>query len=304
MSDFSLRRTAGLLLRGFAMGSADVVPGVSGGTVAFVTGIYELLVEAVSTGSRALQALVSGKVRRALSLLGEVDWAFLIPLVAGAGLAVFTLAGVIERLLVEQPIRMAGLFFGLIAGTIWVAWQMVRSPRSVHIVVAVTIGAGAFALFGLRGATVVDPSPVVLVGSGMLAIIAFILPGISGSFILLMIGMYQPVLGAVSDRSLGSIGVFAIGAVLGLAVFSRILQRLLERHHDLVVAALIGLMLGSLRILWPWPNGLGDADGVGATVLGAPRGDVATPVLLALVGAVLVVVVTRLADRRAAGVSR
>jgi putative membrane protein len=304
MKQINVRRTIGMLLRGFAMGSADVVPGVSGGTVAFVTGIYEMLVGAVSTGSHALQALLSGKFRTGVEQLRSIDWAFLIPLVTGAALAIFTLASVLERLLHEQPTRMAGLFFGLIVGTIYIAWQMVRSPRSVHVVIALVVGGLAFALFGLQSSVVSDPSAPVFIGSGMLAIIAFILPGISGSFILLSIGMYQPVLGAVTDRAMGSLILFALGAVFGLAAFSRVLARLLERHHDVVVAGLIGLMLGSFRILWPWPNGLGDANGIGATVLGAPSGDVAIPLLLAVAGAAFVMGVTFLAERRSAPATR
>ncbi len=134
-------------------------------------------------------------------------------------------------------------------------------------------------------------------GAGAVAICAFILPGVSGSFLLLSLGMYQAVLAAVNDREVTVILVFALGAAISLAVFSRILERLLERHHDAVTAVLVGLMIGSMRILWPWPNGLGDADGAGATVLGAPRGDIAVPVALAIAGAAVVLVVGRLAQR-------
>jgi putative membrane protein len=159
------------------------------------------------------------------------------------------------------------------------------------------VGAATFALFGLQGAATLDPALWAYFAAGAVAICAFILPGVSGSFLLLSLGMYQAVLGAVSDRELPVILVFGLGATISLAFFSRLLERLLERHHDTVTAALVGLMLGSVRILWPWPNGLGDADGVGATILGAPRGDIAMPVLLAIIGAVVVVAVGRLAHR-------
>ena len=286
-----------MLARGLAMGSADLVPGVSGGTVAFVTGIYEPLVESVSTGSRALQSFAAGRIRKGIGHLGDVDWFFLGPLVIGAGVAIFALAGLLERLLREQPVRMAGFFFGLIVGTLFVAWRMVRRPTPEHGVIAVVVGVVAFAGFGLQGSAVVNPSGVIYALSGMLAIVAFVLPGISGSFMLLTIGMYQPVIGAVADRDLGPMLLFGIGAVLGLAVFSRILERLLEKQHDRVMAAVIGLMLGSFRILWPWPNGLGADSGIGATELAMPSGDVGVPILLALVGAVLVILVTLAADR-------
>ncbi len=290
-------RVVGVLARGFAMGSADLVPGVSGGTVAFVTGIYEPLVESVSSGSRAMQALVTGRIRKGLGLLGDVDWLFLGPLVIGAGVAIFTLAGLLERLLREQPVRMAGFFFGLILGTLFVAWRMMRRPKTEHGLIVLVVGLVAFAGFGLQSSAVVNPSGMVYTLSGMMAIVAFVLPGISGSFMLLTIGMYQPVIGAVADRDLGPMLLFGVGAVFGLAVFARILERLLETQHDRVVASVTGLMIGSFRILWPWPNGLGGENGVGATELAMPSGDVGMPTLLALAGAVLVIVLALAADR-------
>ncbi len=106
-------------------------------------------------------------------------------------------------------------------------------------------------------------------------------------------------LGVVNERSWSEVGVFALGAILGLAIFSRVLERILDRHHDPVLAVLIGLMVGSFRILWPWPNGLGDENGVGATVLGAPAGDVVWPIVLALLAAAGVVGFTRWVEGRA-----
>ena len=287
--------------RGFLMGSADVVPGVSGGTVALVTGIYPRLVGAISSGSRALGRLVKGDLRGAVSGLRAVEWSFLVPLVLGAALAVLTLARVIEDLLHDQPVRTAAVFLGLIAGTIVVAWGLLRRPGGAHLTVAAAVGVVAFVAFGFQSSTVAAPSLGIYFVSGALAICAFILPGVSGSFLLLAVGMYQAVLGSVNDRELVVIATFAAGAVLSLALFSQLLERLLERHHDLVTAALIGLMLGSLRILWPWPNGLGDENGVGATVLGAPSGDVVVPVILVVVAALIVIAVSRTAERRAVG---
>lgn len=287
-------------MKGFLMGSADVVPGVSGGTVALVTGIYPTLVGAISTGSQALEHLVRGAWRKFTAALGRVPWAFLIPLVLGALAAVVTLAGVIETLIVEQPIRTAATFFGLIAGTVVVAWRLIESPRLVHGIIAGAVGVATFWLFGLQSAATLEPALWAYFGAGAIAICAFILPGVSGSFLLLSIGMYQAVLGAVNDRDLTAVVVFALGATISLAVFSRVLERLLERHHDTVTAGLVGLMIGSVRILWPWPNGLGDADGVGATVLGAPEGDVVVPLLLAAAGLALVVGISRFARIRVA----
>ena len=183
------------------------------------------------------------------------------PVVAGAALAVLSLARVVEDLLRDHPVRTAAVFFGLIAGSVWVAWRIIREPGVVHGVVAGLVGIVSFVLFGLRSSVIADPGWYVFVGAGALAICAFILPGVSGSFMLLAIGMYQHVLAIVNDARLGHLAAFAIGAAVGLGLFSRVLHRLLDRHHDLVVAAMIGLMLGSFRILWPWPAGLGDETG-------------------------------------------
>lgn len=293
-----VRQMMGIAVRGLAMGAADVVPGVSGGTVAFVTGIYERLVATISAGSRALGRFLRGDISGGLAELRRVDWWFLGVLVLGSAVAVVTLARVIEDLLASHPIRMAALFLGLIAGTVAVAWALLRRPDPRHMLVAGAVGLISFLVFGLQSSTVTDPSLLVYLLAGMLAICAFILPGVSGSFLLLSIGMYQSVLAAVNDRDLAVVAVFGLGAVAGLAVFSQVLERLLERHHDVVLAALIGLMLGSFRILWPWPNGLGDETGAGATVLGAPAGDVGWPIVLAVAGATAVVVFDRWARHR------
>jgi putative membrane protein len=142
----------------------------------------------------------------------------------------------------------------------------------------------------------VDPSLLLFLGAGAIAIVAMILPGISGSFILLMLGMYQAVLDAVNQRDLPVLAVFLVGAVIGLASFSALLNRLLRHHHDTVMAALIGLMLGSLRVLWPWP------DGADTAALSRPV-DWGIPALLALGGMALVLAIGRIAGSRQSPVS-
>ena len=137
-----------------------------------------------------------------------------------------------------------------------------------------------------------DPSALAFFGAGILAICAMILPGISGSLILLMLGMYAPVLGAVTDREFGTIIVFALGAVVGLALFSQLLYWLLEHHHDNVLAALIGLMAGSARILWPWPDGIGSAE------IGVPGDDWLSVVVAMALGAVAVSLIAQLGMSR------
>lgn len=242
------------------MGAADIVPGVSGGTVALILGIYDDLVGNIGRGSNALARLLRGDVSGFVKRLKAVDWIFLIPLLVGMVTAVVVLAGIIEAALQDYPEAMAGLFFGLVLGSIVVARQLLVAPDRSHAVLAATVGATMFVLLGFQSGPAIDPSPIALVGAGALAICAMILPGISGSFILVMIGMYAAVLGAVDDRALTDIALVGLGAILGLALFSQLLSRLLAKFHDLLMAALIGLMLGSLRVLWPWPNGVGFID--------------------------------------------
>ena len=151
-----------------------------------------------------------------------------------------------------------------------------------------------------RAGSVGDPAAVVIVGAGALAVCAMILPGISGAFVLLLLGLYDPITEAVSDRDVGTVLLFGVGAVLGLGLFSRLLQRLLERWRDAVIAVLMGLMAGSLRVLWPWPVGDPDAEGFGNAALGAPpASDLAVAVVAAVVAAAVAVGLHRLGTRQA-----
>lgn len=275
---------------GLLMGSADVVPGVSGGTIALVTGIYERLVSSIRSGSSALASLIKGDFAGAKRNLRDVEWVFLILLLGGIFTAVLSLAHFIEVQLEENPVILAAAFFGLVVGSIAVATRMIREPVISHLWVGLAVGGALFALLGL-GSGVVRESPGLFAFfvSAALAICAMILPGISGSLILVLIGMYESVLGAVNDRDFAAVGIFILGAIVGLAFFSQILHVALRRWHDMVLAGLIGLMAGSLRILWPWP------DGVQGAGLGAPGGDLLIVLVAAVVGFGLVLGVARLA---------
>ncbi len=285
-------------VRGFAMGAADIVPGVSGGTIALILGIYERLIASIRAGSKALTLLVRRDVEGFKRWLAAVDWVFLITLGAGILIAVFLLAGILRDLLHDQAEIMSSLFLGLVAGSVVVAWRLIWEPRPRHAITIIAVGALTFVLLGLRGGTseesvgqLAQPALWAFFLAGAIAICAMILPGVSGSFLLVVMGMYAPVLAAVTDRDFLSLGVFLVGALIGLALFSQVLYLALQRSHDLVMALLIGLMAGSLRVLWPWP------DGVDSTELGLPDGDVLAAVALAAVAFVVVVVVARLAQR-------
>ena len=275
------------------MGTADLVPGVSGGTIALVLGIYERLIGSVREGSSALGGLVKFDFEAMRTHFKRVEWSFLVPLLGAILLAVVLLASFIEHQLEERPTVLAGLFLGLVVGSVVIAWKLIKRPEMKHLAIVVVVALALFVLLGVgEGETAADPSNLAFFGAGALAICAMILPGISGSLILLMLGMYAPVLGAVSDRDLTTIAVFGLGAVIGLALFSQLLNWALEQHHDPVLAVLVGLMAGSTRVLWPWPDGVFSAE------IGVPDEDWLLVTVAAVVGVGLVYLISRIAADR------
>jgi putative membrane protein len=280
------------------MGAADIVPGVSGGTIALVLGIYERLVASIRAGSSALGSIVRLDFQGAMAWLRKVEWGFILPLGAGIGLAIISLSHLLEKLLTDYAVLMAALFLGLVAGSAFIVWRLltVRDLRRIGIIVAVTVV--VFVVLGLRentssesAAQITDPEAWAYFLSGAVAICAMILPGISGSFILVMLGMYGPVLSAVTSRDIVSLAVFGVGAVIGPALFSQILHRALRDHYNSVMAALIGLMLGSLRVLWPWPRG------VDSTALQAPDEVLFAAIVAAVLAFVVVITIDALGRR-------
>jgi putative membrane protein len=259
----TLREFIGIYLRGFAMGAADIVPGVSGGTIAFISGIYEELVGSIRAFGephliRAALRLKVGEVFRI------VNWRFLLFLGLGILTAIFTLAGFLEHMLVNQPVFLWSFFFGLVLASVFAVSSRIKRWRPV-LFLGLALGAiGAFWLVGVVPMQTPDTWWFFLL-SGALASCAMILPGISGSYILLLLGKYQEVLSAVNQRDFLTLGLIALGAVIGLITFAQVLHYLFKRHHDITVAVLIGLMLGSLRKIWPWKETtawLTDANGV------------------------------------------
>lgn len=279
---------------GFCMGSAEVVPGVSGGTVALVGGVYTRLIDAVRDAVNVGVSVARGKIAEAIDGFKKLDWVFLIPLGLGMVVAILSLARVIEHYLEEEPVTIAGLFLGLVLGSVLVSARLIRKIDATAMLLAIGAGVGLFLLLGLRQDTVGEEAEVANAPlwayplAASIAICAWILPGISGSLMLVMMGMYSDVFGALNDRDLLPLVLFAVGAVIGLALFSKLLAWLMDHHHDHMVAAMIGLMLGSTRVLWPWPGG------VESTELARPSGDVLLPVLLAVVGFAVILAVGRL----------
>jgi putative membrane protein len=240
-----------LFVKGICMGAADVVPGVSGGTMAFILGIYEELIRAIkSFDLQALNLLRRFQVR---SLLDHVAWRFMLALGAGILTAIFSLAQGLSWLLENEPVLIWSFFFGLVlASAVTVSRRIETWPLWTWIWIPVGT-VGAYLLVGI--VPFETPKTVwFLFISGALAICAMILPGISGSFVLVLLGKYHQVLQAVNQRDVATLATVAAGATVGIIVFSRFLEWLLKNWRDGTIAFLTGLMLGSLRKVWPWKD--------------------------------------------------
>lgn len=297
-----------LFLTGCAMGAADLVPGVSGGTMAFVLGVYQDLLDGIRAFN--LEALRLVLRLRLGELERQVPLRFLLALVLGMFVAAFTLAGFLTNTL-EDPkgrIYLFAFFFGLVVASIVAVGAQVRRAWAT----AFTLIAGAlfaFVVVNLVPAST-EPGSLNLFLASMVAICAMILPGISGSFILLILGQYDHVLRAVSERDLGQLITVGAGAVLGIVVFSRILGWLLRHRPQVTIAALVGFMIGSLWKIWPWKECVvSDLDRHGefrclqeANL--APQADTLLPaLLLMLAGFAAVTLFSRYARRMEAGAS-
>lgn len=250
---------------GLGMGTADLVPGFSGGTVALLTGVYERLVANVRQGARALALLLRGRLGDGLRAVRAIEWGFVLPLLAGILIAVVTLASALTHLLDTRPRELSGVFLGLVLGAIVVAARDLRRVGPGTVALGVAVAAVTFVALGLSGGAVADPSLLLFLGAGAVAVCAMILPGVSGAFLLLLLGMYDHVITAVDERDLVVVGVVGLGCLVGLAGFSTLLNWLLRTHHDPLLAVLLGLLAGSARVLWPWPGAE-----VGDPALGAP----------------------------------
>ncbi|MDW8352763.1 MAG: DUF368 domain-containing protein, partial [Anaerolineae bacterium] len=235
-----------LFFTGIVMGIADLIPGVSGGTMAFIMGIYEHLLAAIKAFNlQLLRLLGQGRWRAAL---GAIPWGFLIPLGAGIGAAILGMARLMRYLLEHQTVYLFAFFFGLIVASIIAVGATVRWTRSA---IAALVGGtvAAYIIVGLVPLKM-PHDPLTLFLSGAAAIMAMILPGISGSFVLLILGQYGYVLDAVADLNLLAIVPVALGAAVGLTSFVRLLSWLLRHYHNVTVAVLMGFMVGSLRKIW------------------------------------------------------
>lgn len=281
------------------MGSADVVPGVSGGTIAFVVGIYEELIDSIRTVARP--AFLRPLLRfRLVEAFEAVNGRFLVSLGAGIAIAVLSLAKGIEWMLLNRPVVIWSFFFGLVLASVVVVSMRIRR-WSPGLWVAMLAGAiGAYWVVGM----VPLQTPETwwfLVLSGAVAICAMILPGISGAFILVLLGKYQFVLSAVNQRDVVTVAWVGLGATIGIVSFAQILGWLFHKYHDPTVALLTGFMLGSLRKVWPWKVDVAfiiDRHGkkvptIQHDVLPQVGTEIATALVMAAIGFAVVILIER-----------
>ena len=247
--DRNLKDYGLLLLKGMGMGAADVVPGVSGGTIAFIVGIYEELIDSIkSINGASLKLLFTGKIA---AFWKAINANFLLAIVAGIGISIFSLAKLITWLLVTHPILVWAFFFWFVLASTWFVSKDIKQWNWKSILSFII---GAIIAYYITVATPAEtPTNLFFIFlCGAIAICAMILPGISGSFILVLLGKYFYIMEAVKTLNIPVMLVFICGAVLGITSFSRVLSYALRRFHDTTIAVLAGFMLGSLNKVWPW----------------------------------------------------
>jgi putative membrane protein len=238
-----------LALKGFCMGMADVIPGISGGTIAFLLGIYEDLIGSIkSFDLRFLKLLCRFKAKEAFS---SVAWQFLVSLFIGIAGAIFIFSKMISWLLHNEPALIYSFFFGLILATVPIIARIIKRWTFSKVIAIFLSACGTYFFVGMVPLTTPE-APWFLFLSGAVAISAMILPGISGAFILVLLGKYQFILNAVNQQDIFSLGVFLLGVGVGIFSFVRVLSWLFEKYHDLTVTVITGIIIGSLRKIWPW----------------------------------------------------
>ncbi|WP_460234778.1 DUF368 domain-containing protein [Aurantivibrio plasticivorans] len=249
MTQRPLTEYALLFVKGMTMGAGDIVPGVSGGTIAFITGIYEELIDSLRRiDQKALKVLLT---QGPIAAWKYINGFFLLAVFGGVLTSIATLANVLAAVLESHPILIWSFFFGLVlASAIYIARQLPGWTLERVLILLIGIGLA-------YGVSIVKPAELpgdwwVVALAGSVAICAMILPGVSGSFLLVLMGLYPTILGAISDVNVVILGSFLAGCVVGLLFFSHLLHWLLQRFHELTLALLTGFLLGSLTMLWPW----------------------------------------------------
>jgi putative membrane protein len=240
--------------KGMAMGAADVVPGVSGGTIAFISGIYEELLGSISNVNLSLfKTLKNDSFKAAWK---QVNGSFLLSLFIGIFISIVSLAKAIKYLLENEPILLWSFFFGLVLASIIYIVKQITKWNFIAVLILILGAFLAYYITTLNPLVSESSSSLYILFAGAIAICAMILPGISGSFILVLLGAYKPVLDALNDRDFKTIGIFMFGAIIGLLSFSKVLKWLFANYKNYTLAALTGFIIGSLNKIWPWKETL------------------------------------------------
>ncbi len=232
------------------MGAADVVPGVSGGTIAFISGIYEELLTSISSFNLGLIGVLRKEGIKAV--WNKVNGNFLLALFIGIAISIVSLAKAIKWLLENEPVLLWSFFFGLVLASIIYIAKQITSWNGVTILYSILGIAFGYAITVIPSVSSQEANLLFLFFAGAIASCAMILPGISGSYILLLMGAYATVMTAVTDRDLVVIAVVAVGVIVGLLSFSRVLKWLFSKYKNIMLAALMGIMIGSINKIWPW----------------------------------------------------
>lgn len=290
-----------ITLKGIAMGAADVVPGVSGGTIAFIAGIYDELIHSIKNiDAQCFKYFFTGKFK---AFWNKINGNFLLALILGIGISIFSLAKLITVLLNDYPILVWAFFFGLVLASTWFVAKDIKE-WNWKTILSFIIGAGVAYYITVASPAETPNHPAFIFLCGAIAICAMILPGISGSFILLLMGKYAYIMEAVSGFNLLVLGVFAVGAFLGITTFSHLLSYALRRFRAITLALLTGFMLGSLNKVWPWKETLEtyvDSHGAIKPLVEsniAPNEFVWQAILLAVVGFFLVYFLEKLSQSK------
>ena len=297
----NLKDYISLGLKGMGMGAADVVPGVSGGTIAFIVGIYEELIESIkSINLSSLKLLFTLKISE---FWKTINGNFLVSVVFGILISIFSLAKLITYFLEKEPIIIWSFFFGLILSSTWFVWKNIKMKSFSRIL---TFIIGALLAFFITKATPIETSNSswYIFLCGAIAICAMILPGISGSFILVLLGKYFYIMEAVKNLDFKIIFIFGIGAILGIISFSNVLSWLLRKYHDITIALLSGFMFGSLNKVWPWKETIEfytDRHGVLKPLVEKnilPTNDLVLPIISVIIGFSLVFIIEIISNKK------
>jgi putative membrane protein len=239
-------------LMGVSIGVADLIPGVSGGTLAFTFGVWERVITSIANVAKVIRLVFQLQFAASWSVLGEIDWRLLVPLGCGVLTAVVGGASLIGYFIENHPVYLRALFLGVLIGVISLPFQSIARWTPFLGVLFLVGAVISFYASGIPQQSVEQPPLLIIVLIGAITICATILPGLSGSFLLMIFGVYEIFINSVRDRDIAIWASFALGALLGTLLFSSLLKWVLSRYREIVMAILLGLTAGATRILWPW----------------------------------------------------